>query len=219
MPINARLPLPKQARLSLRTILLIVMLAILVLPLLGLYFFRIYENELVRQTELELIAQSAVLAASYRQFARRLHPDLAHYGYIVHSSPLLPNSEGDYLNSRTASAGDSAYTPITPTLDLVNPVQPPRADALPAAAPADPTARRIAIEMQPVMRDTQIVTLAGIRLLDSRGVVIAGQDEIGRSLAHVPEVQQALRGHYASVIRQRISDEPPPPLYSISRGT
>ncbi|MDD1617149.1 MAG: two-component sensor histidine kinase, partial [Methylococcaceae bacterium NSP1-2] len=26
-------------------------------------------------------------------------------------------------------------------------------------------------------------------------------------------------GHYASIIRQRISDEPPPPLYSLSRGT
>jgi signal transduction histidine kinase len=49
--------------------------------------------------------------------------------------------------------------------------------------------------------------------------VIAGREEMGLSLAHIPEVKQALSGHYASVIRQRLSDQPPPPLYSISRGT
>ncbi|MGB0845295.1 MAG: HAMP domain-containing sensor histidine kinase [Thiolinea sp.] len=216
MPINAHLPLPGRARLSLRTILLIVMLTILLLPLLGLYFFRIYENELVRQTELELISQSAALAATYRQYARRIHPDLDNYGYIIHSSPLIPNSRGDYLNSKQAS---SPYTPITPALDLVNPVQPPRANAVAPTTLPDETSRRIAFEMKPVMRDTQIVTLVGVRLLDMNGVVIGGREEIGLSLAHVTEVKQALRGHYASVIRQRLSDEPPPPLYSISRGT
>lgn len=216
MPINAHLPLPGRARLSLRTILLIVMLTILLLPLLGLYFFRIYENELVRQTELELISQSAALAATYRQYARRIHPDLDNYGYIIHSSPLIPNSRGDYLNSKQAS---SPYTPITPALDLVNPVQPPRANAVAPTTLPDEISRRIAFEMKPVMRDTQIVTLVGVRLLDMNGVVIGGREEIGLSLAHVTEVKQALRGHYASVIRQRLSDEPPPPLYSISRGT
>ncbi|MCB1639277.1 MAG: HAMP domain-containing histidine kinase, partial [Thiothrix sp.] len=62
-------------------------------------------------------------------------------------------------------------------------------------------------------------TLAGMRILDSHGIVVAGREEIGMSLAHITEVRTALGGHYASVIRQRISDEPPPPLYSISRGT
>jgi signal transduction histidine kinase len=55
--------------------------------------------------------------------------------------------------------------------------------------------------------------------LDINGTVIAGREEVGLSLAHIPEVQQALQGYYASIIRQRISDEPPPPLYSLSRGT
>ncbi|MEZ5536623.1 MAG: HAMP domain-containing sensor histidine kinase [Thiolinea sp.] len=216
MLINARLPLPGRTRLSLRTILLIVMLAILALPLLGLYFFRIYENELVRQTELELIAQSAVLSSTYRQYARRIHPDLSHYGYIIHDSPLLPGAGRNYPDRAQT---DPRYTPIEPQLDLVKPVQPPRADAQPAATATDAVSKRIAFEISPVMRDTQTVTLVGMRILDMNGVVIAGQEEVGLSLAHVPEVQQALRGQYASTLRQRVSDEPPPPLYSISRGT
>lgn len=215
MPINAHLPLPGRARLSLRTILLIVMLTILLLPLLGLYFFRIYENELVRQTELELIAQSAALAATYRQYARRIHPDLASYGYIVHSSPLIPGSKGDYLNRQVKN---SSFTPIEPALDLVNPVQPPRPKAQYTALLIDAVANRIAFEMTPVMRDMQQVTLVGVRILDMNGLVVAGKEEVGLSLAYIPEVKQALRGQYASVIRQRVSDEPPPPLYSISRG-
>ncbi|PIE02043.1 MAG: two-component sensor histidine kinase [Thiothrix nivea] len=221
MLINARLPLPGRTRLSLRTILLIVMLAILALPLLGLYFFRIYENELVRQTELELIAQSAVLAATYRQYARHIHPALDNYGYIIHDSPLIPHSGRRYTNHiyRDHEAADSRYTPVSPGLDLVDPVQPPRPASQPATTPADVFSRTIAAEMTPVMRDTQTVTLVGIRLLDMKGVVIAGQEEVGTSLAHIPEVRQAMHGQYASAIRDRVSDEPPPPLYSISRGT
>lgn len=216
MLINARLPLPGRTRLSLRTILLVVMLAILALPLLGLYFFRIYENELVRQTELELISQSAVLSATYRQYARRIHPDLSRFGYIIHDSPLLPNARRTYVNRQKI---DPRYTPITPKLDLVQPIRSPRADPLPATSPIDPISRRIAFEIKSVLYDTQTITLAGIRILDMNGVVIAGQEENGLSLAHVPEVRQALRGQYASTIRQRVSDQPPPPLYSISRGT
>jgi signal transduction histidine kinase len=216
MLINARLPLPGRTRLSLRTILLIVMLAILALPLLGLYFFRIYENELVRQTELELIAQSAVLSATYRQYARRIHPDISGYGYIIHDSPLLPNSGRSYVQRE---AVNPRYTPINPQLDLVKPVQPPRADPHPSTTEIDALSKRIAFEITPVIRDTQTVTLVGVRILDMNGVVIAGQEETGLSLAHIPEVQQALSGQYASIIRQRVSDEPPPPLYSISRGT
>ncbi|HPQ97280.1 MAG TPA: sensor histidine kinase, partial [Thiolinea sp.] len=121
MLINARLPLPRGVRFSLRTILLIVMLTIITLPLLGLYFFRIYENELVRQTELELIAQSAVLSATWRQQLRGLNPDSSHYGYIINTSPFLPGQNRGYLEDT-----DPFLTPIQPTLDLVKPMHGPR---------------------------------------------------------------------------------------------
>ena len=42
------------------------------LPLVGLFFFRLYDNQLIHQTQAELIAQSRVLAAVYaREVAAR----------------------------------------------------------------------------------------------------------------------------------------------------
>ena len=203
MPINAQFPFVRQRRFRLRNILLVVMLMVLALPLGSLYFFRIYENELVQQTERELISQSATLAAGFRMLARNLQAEGEVYGKIL---PGLPKD-------------DEEYRPIIPTLSLINPIKSRRPDMLPAPMPADAIAKKIGDLLTPVMLETMRVTLSGMRLLDMNGVVIAGRDEVGYSLAHIPEVKQALRGEYASVIRQRISDQPPPPLYSISRGT
>ena len=224
MPINARLPLPRKTLFRLRTILLIVMLAVLALPLGGLYFFRIYENELVQQTELELISQAATLAATFRQFVReeRHNPNdttQSPYGYVQFSPTITP----DHYTRSTAQPYDNdvmaAYRPVMPRLDLIEAIAPPRPQAFPTTKAIDSIAKRVGERMSTIMRDTQTVTLSGIRLLDMNGTVIAGREEVGLSLAHIPEVKHALYGEYDSVIRQRISDEPPPPLYSISRGT
>ncbi|HPY39712.1 MAG TPA: histidine kinase dimerization/phospho-acceptor domain-containing protein, partial [Thiolinea sp.] len=217
MLVNARLPLPKKIRFSLRSILLIMMLTLLLLPLATLYFFRIYENELVRQTELELISQGATLAASYRQIMRLSNPHSVDYGYVLSYSPLIPGQRRSY--SRSEAALDPYYTPITPELDLVKPVYAPRPDPIATPQIADDYARKAGALLTPVILNTQQVMLAGVRILDMKGIVVAGKEEMGLSLAHVPEVSEALKGRYASLIRQRISDEPPPPLYSLSRGT
>jgi signal transduction histidine kinase len=63
------------------------------------------------------------------------------------------------------------------------------------------------------------VTLAGFRLLDPNGVVIAGREEIGLSLAHLNEVARALHGRFSAALRARVSKHDQPPLYSLSRGT
>lgn len=216
MLVNARLPLPKKLRFSLRSILLIMMLTLLLLPLATLYFFRIYENELVRQTELELIAQGATLAATYRQIMRLTNPKSVDYGYVLSYSPLIPGQRRSYMRDETI---DPYYTPITPELDLVKPVYEPRPAAIATPQVADKFAQQVGTLLTPIILNTQQVMLAGVRVLDMKGLVVAGKEEMGMSLAHVPEVRQALKGHYASLIRQRISDEPPPPLYSLSRGT
>lgn len=216
MLVNARLPLPKKLRFSLRSILLIMMLTLLLLPLATLYFFRIYENELVRQTELELIAQGATLAASYRQMMRLTHPNSVNYGYVLGYSPLIPGQRRSYMRDEVI---DPYYTPITPELDLVKPVYAPRPDAVMTPQVADTYARKVGELLMPVIQNTQQVMLAGVRILDMKGIIVAGKEDLGLSLAQVPEVSQALKGHYSSLIRQRISDEPPPPLYSLSRGT
>ncbi len=176
----------------LRSILLVVMLSVLLLPLALLYFFRFYENELLRKTELELITQSAVFSAIYRDF--------------IGQNQLSPQGH---------------YTPVAPQLDLSrHRILPRRAAANTVTVyPADyETARLIGQKMQNILLNTQQYTLAGIRILDERGIVIAGSAELGQSLAHIAEVQTALTGRYAAVLRERVSDDPPPPLESISRG-
>jgi signal transduction histidine kinase len=174
------------------------------MPLVGLFFFRVYENQLIRQTESELIAQSAVIASVYAGEVRK--------------AGFLPEQLGAALPMSVSSS--ERYHPVEPSLDLAaDLIGPRRPDSMPPAAPADPAFAVIGRMLDPVLAQTQDVTLAGFRVLDPNGIVIAGRDELGLSLAHVEEVARALTGNYVSVLRQRVSDEPPPPLYSISRGT
>jgi len=71
-----------------------------------------------------------------------------------------------------------------------------------------------------VMHDAQLVTLAAIRVVDARGTVVATTgEELGASLADREEISRALGGESVSLLRERVSDEPPPPLASASRGT
>jgi two-component system, OmpR family, sensor histidine kinase CreC len=55
---------------TLGLIIFAVLAIVTMLPLAGLFFFRIYENQLIRQTETELIGQSVALAVSFAE-ARR----------------------------------------------------------------------------------------------------------------------------------------------------
>lgn len=201
MRINAR---HRSRRLfRLRTILLVVMLSVLVLPIASVFLFRFYENELVRRTEEQLVAQAAVMAASYREL-------LLLSGHT--SSSVASNNSSQKTRFR--------YTPISPTLDLAGyKLLSSREDAIPAVQSVSLAAQEAGHRMQPVLLATQQFTLAGMRLLDQHGTVIAGRSELGQSLRHIQEVKRALSGRYAAVIRERISDEPPPSLASISRGT
>lgn len=190
----------------LRTILLIVNLAVLVLPLGGIFFFRIYENQLVRQTESELISQAAAIASAYRRRIIALRPNYAGYGITFAAPPAV--ADGEY------------YTPVIPRIDLAaGEPQPPRPDGVHPVLPADPLAVEVGAALRPVLLDTQKITLAGLKILDYRGVQVAGRKERGLSFAHVPEVRRALAGEYVSLIRVRISDKPTPPMASVSRGT
>ena len=113
-----------------------------------------------------------------------------------------------------------AYQPIWPRLELADQsVLPPRPDARPPRRPADPAFVALGARMAPDLVATQNVTLAGFRLLDPNGVIIAGREEVGLSLAHLPEVSEALQGRFSAVLRARISKHDAPPLYSSSRGT
>jgi signal transduction histidine kinase len=191
---------------SLSLVVFLVLASVLSLPLFSLYFLKVYQNELIQQTESELIAQSAALSAMFQREVETAIPSTVALGTKVPPPPQKPP--------------DEPYQPIWPKLELANEsVLPPRPQAREPAAPADPAFTALGARMMPDLIATQYVTLAGFRLLDPNGVVIAGREEVGLSLAHLEEVAEALQGRFSAVLRVRISKHDQPSLYSMSRGT
>jgi two-component system, OmpR family, sensor histidine kinase CreC len=198
-------PIPPKWRPSLGLIVFAVLSTVIALPLVGLFFFRIYDNQLIHQTQAELIAQSSVLSAVYAKEVEAKLPG------IQLGAEIAPEFRPD---------PSDRFAPIRPALDLAgNDLLARRPDARPTKTPPDPAYLEIGARLLPVVIQTQKVTLAGFRILDFNGTVIAGRQEMGLSLAHIEEVAAALQGRYRGALRVRISDKPPPPIYSISRGT
>ena len=203
----------------LSTILILIHLVILVLPLGGIAVLRVYESALIRQTESELIAQGVFVAASYRTvFGRITKP-----GGAKSQNALAPTE--DYGAPRTYVERDAVpsgpWRPRLVRLDLANdPVLPKPPDPEETDLAADPIAAVVGHELEPVLRDAQVVTLAGLRIVDWQGVIVAttGSD-LGRSMLNQEEAKRALTGEYVSLMRSRASQHRPPPLDSISRGT
>lgn len=184
-----------------------VIISALVLPLVGLLFFRLYENQLVRQTESELIAQAAMLSAVYARAIEEAEPGAFPVGAArpAHDPSVVI---------------DERYAPILPSLDLASsPILPARPIPLPAPTPPSADALQIGAELTGIAAETQRTTLAGFRLLDANGIAIGGRDDIGLSFAHLEEVREGMAGRFSVVMRMRDEDSPPPPIYSISRGT
>jgi signal transduction histidine kinase len=190
-------------RLSIGTALVLMNLAVLVLPLSGIWTLRLYQSALIRQTESELIAQAAIIAAAYRGTW------LSAGGRPGADAPPAP------------APGNERWLPRSANLDLaVDPILPPPPDPVPASGPADPAARKAGEALEPMLREAQRTTLAAIRVLDRNGVVVASTGEsLGQSLAAQEEVSRALRGEPVSALRERGSPAPPSPLGAIDTGT
>ncbi|HSM41094.1 MAG TPA: HAMP domain-containing sensor histidine kinase [Afifellaceae bacterium] len=201
----------------LRTILIGLNLSVLILPLGSIFFFRIYENQLVQETERELIAQAAFIAAVYEREIRALG-DGSPYGRRIE---VRSESKKDTYPSADSGESDHGYyTPVDPELDLAAVrILPPRPPGYDLGTPADPIAQVAGASLTPILQQAQRTTLSGMRVLDFNGIVVAGGGEIGKSFMHVTEVQRALNGRYASVVRERFLDQIAPPVASISRGT
>lgn len=200
----------------LRTVLVIVNIVILALPLGGIAVLRLYESALVRQTESELIAQGAFVAATYKAaLARSLDQDVS--GQINSLEPYGVLMTSGWMQEKGST---KRWQPRAANLDLaVDRIQPPPPDAIRLSLPADPAAVVAGREIMPVIQDAQVVTLASIRVMDYKGIVVASTgEELDQSLANWSEVARALAGEHVSSLRRRVSDEPIPPLHSISRG-
>ncbi|MBN2575620.1 MAG: HAMP domain-containing histidine kinase [Deltaproteobacteria bacterium] len=206
-------------RLGLRSVFVLLGLLVLLIAGGGLVLFRVYDNQLIRQTEAELVAQGAALASIYRQallagLARQAGPAggapaVASYGIEV--APAFRSLHDPRLALRPRPAVLSLGSePIRPTAE---PARPP-------AEPAEPLALAAGATLDQVLRETKRTTLAGLRIVDFRGTVVASSHlELGQSLAHREEVGRALQGEMVSLFRRRVSDQMPPPYSSLSRET
>ncbi len=200
---------------SLRTLFLVVSLIVLLLPLGGIAVLRLYETALVRRTESALIGQGALVAAYYREELSRQLATM-HDGVVndpaLYGNPLKPEWKAD---------PSQPFTPIHPSLDMASSsIRGPAEEATIPARPADRFAEAAGQVLTPVISQAKLVSLSGIRIVDHRGTVVASSgSELGLSLTAREEVPRALAGEPVSLLRQRISDEPPPAVDSLSRRT
>ncbi|MCT8003035.1 HAMP domain-containing histidine kinase [Sphingomonas sanguinis] len=164
-------------RLALRTYLFASFFLVAALPGVGAVALRVYENTLVRQTEAELVAQGAALAAS----AGALWP-IGMPGRSVR--PAYP------VRSASTTSVDLSATPILPERPAPHPAGTPSPDARSAVA-----------LLAPVLAETRAATLASIVLLDREGRIVTGTPRVG-SYRDLPEVAAALKGIPRTVLRR-----------------
>ncbi|NVJ04171.1 HAMP domain-containing histidine kinase [Myxococcus sp. AM001] len=174
----------------------------------GLAFVRVYDNQLIRQTESELIAQGAVVAEVFRERLRATVP------------------AGAYGRERTAPwpfpiPDDTRLRPILPSLRASDATLPPGDTPQPSRVPAEPLSQAAGLHLTPLLEQVRAATLAGIRVVDTEGVVVASSSPalLWTTLADRTEVQRALRGEPVSVMRRRVADPEDTPLASLSRDT
>ncbi|MEM1298653.1 MAG: HAMP domain-containing sensor histidine kinase [Pseudomonadota bacterium] len=195
----------------LSAVLMVVNIAVILLPLGSIFFFRIYENQLVQETERELISQAAVIGAAYQ----------ATFRYVSAGSGEKPDLA---IQAKVGNGKlGSIWSPVSPQLDLARvDTLPARPDGLPPKQPSSALSVGAGRALTPVLKRAQRTTLAGARVLDSLGTVVGGTAEIGLNFAHVDEVAVALTGEYASTLRFRELENAPSQVRTvstISRGT
>ena len=177
-------------RLGLRAILLGTLILVATLPGWGALFLRVYENTLVRQTESELIAEGAALAAA---------------------------TAADWPGYR-APQQPASYQPEAPSIDLRgSPILPERPAPAPAAGPVDSNALIAFRRIAPVLAETGRTTLASVLMLDSGGRIVGGP-LAGQSYAALPEVGSALRGRPMTVLRHNAAYDRTVPIEWLSRS-
>jgi signal transduction histidine kinase len=209
-------------RLGLRSLFVLLGLLVLFLAGAGLVLFRVYDNQLIRQTEAELIAQGTSLASAFKQ---------ALLDKLAKSGGGAPSPEGvPFLQEYGVPVAErfrdlyqpgESLRPRPALLALGSDAVRGRPDpAVSPTQPADPIALLAGASLAPILGETKQTTLAGLRVVDFRGTVVASSgEELGQSLAGREEVARALQGEMTSLLRKRVSDHPAPPYSSLSRET
>jgi two-component system, OmpR family, sensor histidine kinase CreC len=187
----------------LRTVLLALNVAVFLLPFGTLAILRTYDHQLIRQTEAELLVQGAFVAESYQHaLAQALGRQEAPADDLMPSIGLAATFPKDLASE----------APLPTAGDAVSPEKAP--------SPEDDAAAKVGTELSPVIQRAAAQTLAGIRLIDSRGVVVAtSRSELGESLAGRQEVADALAGKATTLLRHRREKVRDAPVTSASRNT
>ncbi len=172
--------------------------ASLVVPFIAFFALRNFDFYLIRQTEGELSAQGAVVAAMFQeQFAQ-----------------ARGRTAG---NPRSRFELRSSYTPLSSNLDFEGRREGGIPDELPGRQ-LTLLEKSTSASLGRVLRNAQVTNLSGVRVLAPDGCAVASsRAQIGTCFSSLPEVQRALSGHFATALRDRVSDEPAPPLASLSR--
>jgi signal transduction histidine kinase len=172
--------MPMRRSLSIRYLLLIANAFIVLVPLFGVVFLRLWDAHLVRVTEEQLIAESVLLAETWRD-------------HLAGGAP----------GGAAARAADAAAP--APTLERSYRALPPLAPGTRTVAPADTPVWRAGAALAPVVARTARRNGGEVELLDARGCVIAATGMAsGACLDELPEVRAALAGDYAAAARQRV---------------
>jgi len=189
---------------SVRWLLLGVNGLVVLVPLLAVLGLKLYQNHLIAQTETNLIGQAVVIGEIWRS--------------------LYLDERGEAPGSRSRAdlmpprARDERFAPVEPVIDLGDGVSPPLAGPSREAASRGGPAFRSGQRMTRLLERAQAFNLSSARILDPEGCTVASTGEWANGcFDDYEEINAALEGRYRAVARERQSDEPAPPLASISR--
>lgn len=186
------------SRLSIRWLLLGVAGASLLLPLLALLLLRLIDPYLVQQTERQLDAEAVLIAELYRSAWSRVSG-------LPLGDPRAPGRAGELFTPEDNQVRNLRNLAAPVPLEL-----PRRTD--PSFLGGEGAA------LSEHLRAAQIFNLSGVRVLDTHGCAVASsREQLDLCFSVLPEVRRALSGTHATAIRERISDEPAPPVGGVRR--
>ncbi len=192
---------------------LVVNVLVLGVPVLAFAGLKIYDTQLVRRTEAEVIAQAAHIKADFER-------ELAQ---LIEESTTVELGD-DFGRPGQIHWPQDFYElhPISPVLDSSRTeIHPPEAEPEPPRGQAEPLMAAVGRRLEPALIDAQKITLSGMSVVDWRGNTVATTNSSQRnmSLHNREEIQRSLDGEVVHMLRQRETIPEHTSLESLSRET